>query len=173
MVFYDCCILAFEGRGANWRLPFLPVEKVQISRALPSPLCPLCALSEALCGSRQLLSSSFPRLVETAHSVLCLSDCPRACGECKLLETELHVLWGMQHWRVPSASHSDDCVHSLTSDHVFSGFRLNCQFLSARELLNDSAHPRLLTGESNTLVGNRIFGEASNGLPFEPVPTTG
>lgn len=65
------------------------------------------------------------------------------------------------------------CWLRLTSDYVFSGFRLNCQFLSAKNLLNDSAHPPLLTGESNTLAGNRIFGEASNGLTFEPVPTTG
>lgn len=68
---------------------------------------------------------------------------------------------------------AEACWLRLTSDYVFSGFRLNCQFLSARNLLNDSAHPCLLTGESNTSVGNRIFGEASNGLTFEPVPTTG
>lgn len=44
------------------------------------------------------------------------------------------------------------CWLELTSDYVFSGFRLNYRFLSARNLLNDSAHPRLLTGESNALV---------------------
>lgn len=65
------------------------------------------------------------------------------------------------------------CWLGLTSDYVFSGCGLNYQFLSARNLLNDSAHPRLLTGESNTLVGNRMFGEASNGLTFQPVSTAG
>lgn len=115
VVFYDCCILAFEGRGANWRLPFLPVEKVQVFKAVhPSQLCPLCALSGALCGFRQLLSCPFPWLVETTRSVSCPSYCPGARGECTLLEAELGVLWvvGIQCWSVPSDSHRDVCVHS-------------------------------------------------------------
>lgn len=171
-MFYDCCTLAFEGRGANWRLPFLPAEKVQISRALPSQLCLLCALSEAFCGSRELLSSPFPWLVETAHAVFCLSGCPEGRASSWKQSSVCCGEYSPGEFPLPATEMSVDWL-GLASDRVFSGFRLNCQFLSARKLLNDSAHPCLLTGDSNTLVGNRISGEASNGLPFEPVPTRG
>lgn len=90
---------------------------------------------------------------------MCYGEC--STGEVPLPATEMSVCTAEVGWL------------GLTSDHVFSGFRLNCQFLSARSLINDSAHPCLLPGESNSLVGKRIFGEASNGLTFEPVPTTG
>lgn len=166
MLFYDCCILAFEGRGTNWRLPFLLFEKVQISRALqPSQLCPLCALSEAPCGFRQQQSSPFPWLVETTHSLSQLLpqslwgvQTPRIRALCAVGGGEYSTgVFSLTATDV-SVCTVEACWLRLISDCVFSGFRLNCQFLSARNLLNDSAHPPLLTGESNTLVGNGMFG---------------
>lgn len=137
--------------------PFRSPLWVQAAAELPLPLASgnnmLCVLVIA------------PEPVGSAHSwkqsSVCCGWWEYSVGVFPLTATEM------------SACTVQACWLGLTSDYVFSGCGLNYQFLSARNLLNDSAHPRLLTGESNTLVGNRMFGEASNGLTFQPVSTAG
>lgn len=146
-MFYDCCILAFEERGANWRLPFLLVEKIQISRALhPSQLCPLCSVRSPLwvqtaaeqplplaCGSNTLCCVSViaPESVGSADS---WKQSSRVVGNAStgvfpLTATEMTVCTVKACWL------------GLTSDYVFSGFRQNCQFSQQGTCLMTQLNP--------------------------------